>query len=78
MNLRRASLLAVPLAALAIAGCGGGDDKTESTATTTETTAALSKADYVTQGDAICGSTIPLRSLGTAYRKSGACVKAAG
>ena len=54
MNLRRASLLAVPLAALAIAGCGGGDDKTESTATTTETTAALSKADFVTQGDAIC------------------------
>ena len=54
MNLRRAYLLAVPLAALAIAGCGGGDEKTESTATTTETTAALSKADFVTQGDAIC------------------------
>jgi len=55
MNLRRASLLAVPLVALAIAGCGGGgDDTTESTPTTTETTAALSKADFIAQGDAIC------------------------
>jgi hypothetical protein len=47
--------LAVPLAALAIAGCGGGggDDST-STAAVTETTAALSKAELISRGDAIC------------------------
>ncbi len=56
MNLRRVSLLAVPLAALALAGCGGGGGgDTTSTPTTTETTAALSKADFIKQGDAICG-----------------------
>lgn len=46
----------MPLAALAIAGCGGGgdDDSTESAPTTTEATAALSKADFIEQGDAIC------------------------
>jgi hypothetical protein len=50
--------IAVPLAAvfaLAIAGCGGGgDDSTETTATRTETTPALSKAELISQGDAIC------------------------
>jgi len=50
--------IAVPLAAvvaLAIAGCGGGgDDSTETTAATTETTPALSKAELISQGDAIC------------------------
>ena len=45
--------LALPLAALAIAGCGGGGDDSTSTAATTETT-ALSKADLISQGDAIC------------------------
>jgi hypothetical protein len=47
--------LAVPLAVLAIAGCGGGGDDSTSTAATTETTVALSKADLISQGDAICG-----------------------
>jgi hypothetical protein len=46
--------IAVPLAALALAGCGGGGDDSTSTAATTETT-ALSKADLISQGDAICG-----------------------
>lgn len=55
MNLRRASILAVPLAALAIAGCGGGGGDPTTTPTTTETTAALSKADFIKQGDAVCG-----------------------
>jgi hypothetical protein len=45
--------LALPLAALAIAGCGGGGGDSTSTAATTETT-ALSKADLISQGDAIC------------------------
>jgi hypothetical protein len=50
-------LIAVPLAALAIAGCGG-DDGGEETATTpaVTTTAApsLSKEELIAQGDAIC------------------------
>jgi hypothetical protein len=54
MRLPKTSLaLAVPLAALAIAGCGGGGDDSTSTAATIETT-ALSKADLISQGDAIC------------------------
>jgi hypothetical protein len=48
------SMLAVPLTALAIAGCGGGgDDSTATTVATTEAT-ALSKAELISQGDAIC------------------------
>ncbi|MGC1166857.1 MAG: hypothetical protein WA862_12195 [Solirubrobacterales bacterium] len=46
--------IAIPLAALAIAGCGGDDDST-STEATTETAVALSKEDLISQGDAICG-----------------------
>jgi hypothetical protein len=45
--------LALPLAALAIAGCGGGGSDSTSTQATTETT-ALSKADLISRGDAIC------------------------
>lgn len=44
----------MPLLALAIAGCGGGGGDSTSTAATTETTAALSKAELISQGDAIC------------------------
>jgi len=56
MRLSKTSLtLALPLAALAIAGCGGGGDSTETTAAATETTAALSKAELISQGDSICG-----------------------
>jgi hypothetical protein len=51
---KTSSLLAVPLATLAIAGCGGGgDDSTATTAATTEAT-ALSKDELIAQGDAIC------------------------
>jgi hypothetical protein len=46
--------LALLLAALVATGCGGGDS-TESTATTAEAPPALSKADLISQGDAICG-----------------------
>jgi hypothetical protein len=47
--------VALPLAALAIAGCGGGGDSTESTAATTAAAPpALSKAELISQGDAIC------------------------
>ncbi|HET6999296.1 MAG TPA: hypothetical protein VFI03_11975 [Solirubrobacterales bacterium] len=53
MRLPKTLLIAVPLAALAISGCGGGDDTTASTAAT-ETAPALSKAELISQGDAIC------------------------
>jgi hypothetical protein len=54
-NPKTSLALALPLAALAIAGCGGGGDDSTSTAATTETTVALSKADLISQGDAVCG-----------------------
>jgi hypothetical protein len=47
-------ILAVPLATLAIAGCGGGDDEPTTTAATTTEATALSKAELISQGDAIC------------------------
>lgn len=56
MSLRHKLLLALPIAALAITGCGGGgDDSTATTAASTEaTTTALTKAELIEQGDAIC------------------------
>lgn len=54
-RLKTTALLFVALLALVLAGCGGGGGDTESTAaTTTEEAAALSKADLISQGDAIC------------------------
>jgi hypothetical protein len=54
----RNCLIALPLAALAIAGCGGGDGGEETTSApavaTTPTTASLSKEELISQGDAIC------------------------
>ncbi|HKT82761.1 MAG TPA: hypothetical protein VJQ84_02880 [Solirubrobacterales bacterium] len=45
------------MAAMLIAGCGGGGDgeSTETTASTTSAPTALSKAELIEQGDAICG-----------------------
>lgn len=54
MRLSKTLTIAVPLAALAISGCGGGGSDSTSTAATTETTPALSKAELISQGDAIC------------------------
>jgi hypothetical protein len=54
---RRTWILALPVAALLISGCGGGggSDSSESTATTTASAPrALSKAELIEQGDAIC------------------------
>jgi hypothetical protein len=43
------------LVALVASGCGGGgDETTDTTAAVTETTPALSKAELISQGDAIC------------------------
>jgi len=57
MRLRTVLPFTLLLAALAIVGCGGGGgDSTETTqATTAEEVAKLSKADFIKQGDAICG-----------------------
>jgi hypothetical protein len=44
----------VALLALVASGCGGGDDETTSTAATTEAAPALTKAELISQGDAIC------------------------
>lgn len=53
MRLARTPVIGA-LAALAIAGCGGGgDDSTEASATA-EAPPALSKAELISQGDAIC------------------------
>ena len=49
----RIAALPVALTALILAGCGGGGSSTASTATT-ETAPALSRADLISQGDAIC------------------------
>jgi hypothetical protein len=42
------------LSALAIAGCGGGGDETETAAPTVEEPTALSEEELIEQGDAIC------------------------
>lgn len=49
-------LVILPLAVLAIAGCGGGggDDSTTSSSVETTDTTALGKEELITQGDAIC------------------------
>jgi hypothetical protein len=56
MSPRRTWILALPVIALLIVGCGGGggDDSSESTATTVAAPRALSKAELIEQGDAIC------------------------
>ena len=47
-------LIALAFAGLVLAGCGGGDDDTTELTATAEEPVALSKADLVSQGDAIC------------------------
>jgi hypothetical protein len=56
MRLGKPLLLAAPLAALAISGCGGGGggDTTAAAPVTTEATPTLSKEELISQGDAIC------------------------
>lgn len=54
MRLSKTLTIALPLAALAISGCGGGGDETTASTQATETTPALSKAELISQGDAIC------------------------
>lgn len=55
-NPRRTWIAALALAVPLIAGCGGGgeDETTESAPVTTEATTALTKAELLERGDAIC------------------------
>jgi hypothetical protein len=48
------ALSVAALAVLALAGCGGGDS-TDTTTASTEEAPALTKAELISQGDAICG-----------------------
>jgi hypothetical protein len=49
------ALIVALVVAVPLAGCGGGGDSTESAPTTTAaTTTALTKAELIEQGDAIC------------------------
>jgi hypothetical protein len=50
-------LIVAPIVISLLAGCGGGggEDSSESTATTAAVPKALSKAELIEQGDAICG-----------------------
>jgi hypothetical protein len=71
---RHKLLFALPIAALAIAGCGGGGgDSTATTAATTEaTTTALSKAELIEQGDAICAEVnVAVGSVGASSAETG-------
>jgi hypothetical protein len=55
VNSRPTWIVVLSVAALLIAGCGGGgDDSTASAPATTEATTALTKAELIEQGDAIC------------------------
>lgn len=56
MGISRRLLMVSSLAALALAGCGGGDDGDSTAAAPVETTeaAALSKEELIAQGDGIC------------------------
>ncbi len=55
MTRRKTSTALLAVGALLVAGCGGGGDSTESApVTTAATTTALTKAELIEQGDAIC------------------------
>jgi uncharacterized membrane protein YgcG len=55
MRPRNLTIFALPLVALAIAGCGGGgSDSTTTAATTAATTTALTKEELIARGDSIC------------------------
>lgn len=70
MNPRRAWLLSLPVVAVLLAGCGGGgDDSAESAPTTAETTTAVTKAELLERGDAICAEVNA--AVGTVGASSG-------
>ncbi len=50
-------LVLLPVAVLLVSGCGGGGGGASSTATTGSDGGALTKAELIEQGDAICAKT---------------------
>jgi hypothetical protein len=77
---RRTWIVVLPVAGLLIAGCGGGgdDESTETTVSTTSVPAALSKAELIEQGDAICGEVnAAVGSAGSGEEGSGATAQVA-
>lgn len=56
---KKTLILAAPLAALAIAGCGGGggDETTDAPAATVEEPTAISKEELLAAGDGVCAET---------------------
>jgi hypothetical protein len=71
---RRTWIFALPVAAVLAVGCGGGgdDDSTESTALTTAVPTALSKAELIEQGDAICAEVnAAVGTVGTSSTETG-------
>jgi len=80
VNPRRALAIALPALALVAAGCGGGGSSDESTATTTAaTTTALTKAQLIEQGDAICAEVnAAVGTVGASSTTSSSASQAAG
>lgn len=54
MRPRNLTILALPLAALAVAGCGGGSSDSTSAPTAAAETSALTKEELISRGDSIC------------------------
>ena len=48
---------AIVLAALLVVACGSGDGSSSSVSTASNTSATITKAQYITRADAICGRT---------------------
>jgi hypothetical protein len=66
------TVVSLALLALAIAGCGGGGEETTESAPTTVETTALTKAELISQGDAICGEVnAAIGALGAAEAEVG-------
>jgi hypothetical protein len=77
VSFRRTSIVLLPVAALLIAGCGGGsdDESTESTAVTTAAPTAPTKAELIEQGDAICAEVnAAVGSVGSSSTENGSPV----
>ena len=73
MSSRQTWIAALPVAALLVAGCGGGSGSTESTqGVTAATTTALTKAELIEQGNAICAEVnAAVGSVGASSAESG-------
>ena len=73
MRPRHASLLSLPVVVALLAGCGGGDDSTESTPVATiPTTTAVTQAELLERGDAICAEiNAAVGTVGTSSTETG-------